>query len=227
MKIQYSGHSCFLIHFAGKKILTDPFISGNPLASEIQIDEILPDYIFLSHGHGDHIADLEQIALNSDAEVITSFDIMTKLLAPKGIKGHGMNTGGKLTLDGFSFKIVTAVHSSMLPDNTYGGNPMGFVFWNNETAFYFAGDTALTLDMKLIPMICPKLDFAILPVGDYFTMGYEDAIIASDFIECNKIVGCHFDSFGFIEINHNEAQSAFSNKGKELILPKVGETFEI
>ncbi len=227
MKIQYFGHSCFLIHFAGKKILLDPFISGNPKAQHIQTEDIKPDYIFLSHGHADHVKDLEAIAKSSGAQVITSFDIMTKFLEPKGISGHGMNIGGKLTLDGFTFKIVNAVHSSMLPDNTYGGNPMGFVFWNEESCFYYSGDTALTMDMKLIPMLCPPLDFAILSMGDYFTMNYEDAIIAADFIQCNKIVGCHYDSFPPIQIDHEKAKAAFTTAGKSLYLAEVGETFEV
>jgi L-ascorbate metabolism protein UlaG (beta-lactamase superfamily) len=227
MKIQYFGHSCFMLYFAGKKILLDPFISGNPKAQHISIDALNPDYIFLSHGHMDHLKDLEEIAKASQAPVITSFDIMTKFLEPKGIGGHGMNIGGKLSLEGFTFKIVTAVHSSMLPDQTYGGNPMGFVFWNEETCFYYSGDTALTLDMKLIPLTCPKLDFAILSMGDYFTMGYEDALIAADFIQCDKIVGCHYDSFPPIQIDHQAAKAAFRSKGKTLNLPEVGETFEV
>lgn len=227
MKIHYFGHSCFMLHFAGKKILLDPFISGNPKAQHIAVSELDPDYIFLSHGHMDHLKDLEEIAIASKAPVITSFDIMTKFLEPKGIQGHGMNTGGKLTLDGFTFKIVNAVHSSMLPDQTYGGNPMGFVFWNEETCFYYSGDTALTMDMKLIPLTCPKLDFALLSVGDYFTMGYEDAVIAADFIQCDKIVGCHYDSFPPIQIDHAAAKAAFNAAGKTLYLPEVGETFEL
>lgn len=216
-----------MIHFAGKKILLDPFISGNPIAQHIKTENIIPDYIFLSHGHADHLKDLEQIAKQSGAPVITSFDIMTRFIEPLGISGHGMNTGGKLSLDGFTFKLVTAVHSSMLPDNSYGGNPMGFVFWNDDSCFYYSGDTALTLDMKLIPLICPRLDFAILSVGDYFTMGYEDAILASDFIECNTIVGCHYDSFPPINIDHDKAKKAFSDAGKSLYLAEVGEEFDI
>ncbi|HPH19232.1 MAG TPA: hydrolase, partial [Haliscomenobacter sp.] len=121
-------------------------------------------------------------------------------------------------------KMVTAVHSSVLPDGTYAGNPGGFVITNAEGTFYIAGDTALTLDMKLIPMTCPKLDFAILPIGDNFTMGISDALIASDFIECPKIVGCHYDTFGYIKIDHPSAQKAFSAKGKELILLPLNES---
>ena len=227
MKIQYFGQSSFMFHFSGKKILTDSFINGNPLAENVKIEDIHPDYIFLSHGHGDHLGDLEQIAKQSGAQVITSFDLMTKVIGPMGIPGQGMNIGGQLSLDGFTFKVVNAIHSSMLPDNSYGGSPMGFVFWNEKACFYFAGDTALTMDMKLIPMTCPKLDFAILPVGDYFTMGYQDAILAADFIECYNIVGCHFDSFPPIAIDHQKVKKAFIEADKSIYLPKVGEEFEI
>ena len=227
MNIQYFGHSCFLFNFSGKKILFDPFISGNPLAKHIKIEDLIPDYIFLSHGHEDHIGDLVQIAKKSNAQVITSYDLMTKFISPLGISGHGMNIGGLLDLKDFKIKVVNAVHSSMLPDFSYGGSPMGFVIWNHSTCFYFSGDTALTYDMKLIPLLCPKLDFAILPIGDYFTMGYKDAIIASDFIDCNQIIGCHFDSFPPIEINHEEAIKAFTDADKKLVLPKIGEEFKM
>lgn len=222
MKIQYLGHSSFLVNFGGKKLLFDPFVSGNPLAGDIKIDEIEADYIFISHGHGDHMADAEAIAKQTGALIVSNYEIMG-WFEQKGLKGHGMNIGGKLTFDGFTFKNVIAIHSSVLPDGTYGGNPMGFVVWNETKCFYYSGDTALTLDMQLLPKICPPLDFAILPVGDYFTMGYEDAVISADFIECSKIIGCHFDSFPPIKIDHHAAKAAFSASDKELILLNVGE----
>jgi L-ascorbate metabolism protein UlaG (beta-lactamase superfamily) len=120
--------------------------------------------------------------------------------------------------------MVAAIHSSGFPDGAYGGNPGGFVVWNDETCFYHAGDTALTLDMQLIPMTCPALQFAILPIGDNFTMGYEDAKLAAEFIQCDTIIGCHYDTFGYIRINHEAAKKAFADRGKTLILPSIGET---
>ncbi|MGB0864575.1 MAG: metal-dependent hydrolase, partial [Saprospiraceae bacterium] len=201
MKLTYFGHSCFLIEFGGKKLLFDPFISPNELAKDIDINSIEADYILLSHGHEDHVADAETIAKRTGATIIATFEIVT-WYGKKGLKGHPMNTGGKWKFDFGTVKMVSAVHSSVLPDGTYAANPVGFVISNDENAFYFAGDTALTWDMKLIPMTCPKLDLAILPIGDNFTMGYEDAIIASDFIECNKIIGCHFDTFGYVKVDH-------------------------
>ena len=217
MNLTYYGQSSFSIELKGKTILFDPFISPNPKASHIDINKIKADYVLLSHGHQDHIADAEVIAKNNNATIVSNFEIVN-WFGEKGCKGHPMNHGGKWEFDFGTVKYVNAVHTSAMPDGSNGGNPGGFVIWNDEVCFYFAGDTALTLDMKLIPMTCPKLDFAILPIGDNFTMGYEDAAIAADFIECDNIIGCHFDTFGFIEIDHDAAKAAFTKKGKKLTL---------
>ena len=227
MKLTYFGQSGFSIEVSGKHLVFDPFISGNPLAKDkIDVNSIKADYILLSHGHGDHVADAEAIAKNTGATIISAYEIVS-WYGEKGIKGHPMNHGGQWQFDFGTVKCVNAVHSSVLPDGTYGGNPLGFVITTAEGTFYFAGDTALTWDMKLIPMTCPKLDFAILPLGDNFTMGYKDAIIAADFIECNNIIGCHFDTFGFIAIDHPTVEKAFEDASKKLKLPKVGESFEV
>lgn len=226
MKIHYYGHSCFLIEVKGKKLLFDPFIAGNPLAKDIDIQEIKPDYIFLSHGHGDHIGDAIAIGLTSNAAVIGTFEVVS-WLENQGLRGYHMNTGGKRNFDFGTVKMVNAIHSSMLPDGTYGANPAGFVVYDTEYCFYFAGDTALTLDMKLIPMMCPPLEFAILPIGDNFTMGYEDAVLAADFLQCDKIIGCHFDSFPVIAINHEKAIQAFAVKNKKLVLPAINQPVQI
>lgn len=222
MKIQYLGHSCFIVEFGSKHLIFDPFISGNPIAGNVALADIQVDYILLTHGHGDHVADAETIAKQCNAPIISNYEI-AEWYQKKGLTAHGMNIGGKFTFDFGTVKLVTAIHSSVLPDGTYGGNPFGFVIWNDKNCFYHAGDTALTLDMQLIPKICPLLDFAILPVGDYFTMGYEDAIIAADFIECSRIFGCHFDSFPPIKIDHHVAKTAFAEANKELILLEVGQ----
>ena len=226
MKITYYGHSCFGIETKGTKLLFDPFISPNELAKEVNIDGIEADYILLTHGHQDHTADAERIAKKTGAKIISNFEVYS-WYAQKDIEGHPMNHGGKWNFDFGTVKYVTAVHTSSLPDGSYGGNPGGFVIWNEEGCFYHAGDTGLTWDMKLIPMTCPTLDFAILPIGDNFTMGYEDAVLASDFISCDRIIGCHYDTFGFIKIDHDAVQKAFAGKGKELILLPVGSTQQI
>ena len=230
MRISYYGHSCFQVEIGGKKLLFDPFISPNPKTAEaeIHLENLKPDYILLSHGHADHVADAQAIAQQSGAKIIAVYEVAT-WFQNLGLEVIGMNTGGKASFEFGTVKLVAAVHSSALPDGSYAGNPVGFVIWDKqgEEVFYFAGDTALTLDMQLIPKICPKLDFAILPIGDYFTMGYEDAILASDFIQCPTIIGAHFDTFPPIAIDKQAAQAAFQAKNKQLFLPEVGMSFSI
>jgi L-ascorbate metabolism protein UlaG (beta-lactamase superfamily) len=223
MQLTYFGHSSFYIEMNGAHLVIDPFISPNEKAAGIDVDAIQASYILVSHGHGDHLADVERIARNNKAVIISNYEIVG-WFEQKGLKGHPLNHGGKKAFDFATIKYVYSTHGSMLPDGSYGGNPGGFVVWNDRNCFYFAGDTALSMDMKLIPMTCPKLDFAILPIGDNFTMGYEDAALAADFIECDTIIGCHYDTFGYIVIDHHAAKKAFSDRGKRLLLPAIGET---
>lgn len=226
MKLTYYGHSCFLVETNGKKILFDPFITANELAKSIDINTIECDYIAISHGHFDHIADAVAIAKRTQATVICAYEIY-EWLSKQGLeKFRPMNTGGKWTSDFGTVKCVNAVHSSNLPDGSYGANPMGFVFKTSEGDFYYSGDTALTLDMQLIPRWA-SLKFAVLPIGDNFTMDVEDAITAADFAGSNKVIGVHYDTFGFIVIDHEAAKKQFSDAGKELILLKIGETIEL
>jgi L-ascorbate metabolism protein UlaG (beta-lactamase superfamily) len=226
MKLQYLGQNGFHFTLKGKDVVSDPFISPNPLAAHLKVSDIKADYLLITHGHGDHVADAEPIAKSNDATIISNYEIVS-WFGEKGIKGHPLNHGGKWSFEFGTVKYVNAIHSSVLPDGTYGGNPGGFVVWNDDVCFYMAGDTALTRDMELIPLTCPKLDFAILPIGDNFTMGIDDAIIASDFIDCTTIIGCHFDTFGYIKIDHEEAKKKFADAGKELILLEVGESIDL
>lgn len=227
MQFTFYGQSCFSVTIKGKNILFDPFITQNPKAKHIDVNSIQADYILLSHGHGDHVADALTIAENTGAKIVSNYEIVSWYGEKGYTNGHPLNHGGAWNFDFGKVKYVNAVHSSVLPDGTYGGNPGGFVVTSDEGNFYFAGDTALTLDMKLIPMTSPKLDFAVLPIGDNFTMGYEDAVIAAEFVECDKIVGVHYDTFGYIEIDHEAAKAAFTAKGKELILMEIGEVKDL
>lgn len=227
MKIKFLGHSCFEIEYNGKVLLFDPFIKGNPKVSDFELSHLNPDYILLSHSHGDHVADAEEVAKNSGATIISNYEVATWFAEQKGLNTHPMNHGGKWKFDFGTVKYVNAVHSSTMLDGSPGGNPGGFVIWGGEKTIYYAGDTALTLDMKLIPMTCPKLDIAILPIGDNFTMGHEDAAIAAGFIECNQIIGCHFDTFGYIEIDHQAAKKSFTDKGITITLPEIGSIIEL
>ena len=226
MKVRFLGHGCVWAEIGDSKILIDPFITPNEKAADIKVDQLQPDYIFLTHGHEDHVADAEAIAKQSNAKIVAAFEI-TSWYETKGCTNvHPMNIGGSWSFDFGKVKMVTAVHSSVLPDGTYGGNPAGFLFETKEGNFYFAGDTALTFDMKLIPTWC-KLDFAVLPVGDNFTMGVEDAAVCANWVEAKKVIGVHFDTFGFIEIDHEQAQDTFKQKGVDLHLLKIGETIDI
>jgi L-ascorbate metabolism protein UlaG (beta-lactamase superfamily) len=226
MKITYYGHSCFGIEVAGKQLLFDPFITGNSLAKNIDIKKIQADYIMLSHGHNDHVADAEAIANSTGATVVASFEVTT-WLGKKGVeKYHPMNIGGHRFFDFGKVKCVNAVHSSTMPDGASGGNPMGFLVESEEMNFYYAGDTALTYDMKLIGDY-KRIALAFLPIGGNYTMGVDNAIIASDFIRCNRIIGMHYDTEEVIKIDHEKAKRKFSNAGKELILMNIGETINL
>lgn len=223
MHLTYYGHSCFAVELDGVRLLFDPFITPNPRAAHIDVHGIAADYILVSHGHGDHIADAVAIAQRTGAMVITNYEIAT-WLAKQGVeKTHGMNFGGSVTLTCGRAKYVPAVHSSTLPDGTPGGNPGGFVVSAGARDFYYAGDTALTYDMKLIDDEF-DLNFAVLPIGDTFTMGIADAVRAADFVGAKTVIGVHYDTFPPIAIDRNEAVTAFAARGITLLLPEIGET---
>jgi L-ascorbate metabolism protein UlaG (beta-lactamase superfamily) len=222
MNISYYGHSCFGVEINGKNLLFDPYITPNELARHVDVNTVKADYILISHGHEDHIADAESIAKRTNARVISNVEITT-WLSKKGVENlMPMNIGGKVKLDFGNVKCVVAQHSSGLPDGTYGGSSMGFVVESPEANFYYAGDTALTYDMKLIGDY-RKIDFAFLPIGDNYTMGVDNAIIACDFIDCDKIVGMHYDTFQMIKIDKQEAVSKFNRAGKKLTLMGIGD----
>ncbi|WP_281846537.1 metal-dependent hydrolase [Olleya namhaensis] len=225
MKITFYGHACLGIEIEDTHILVDPFISGNLKAAHIDINTIKADYILLTHAHQDHILDVEAIAKLTDAVIVSNFEIVTHF-QNLGFEGHPMNHGGTWDFDFGSLKYVNAIHTSSFSDGSYGGQPGGFVLEGEHKNIYIAGDTALTFDMKLIPMQT-KLDLVILPIGDNFTMGINDAIIASDFLECDKILGYHFDTFGYIEIDHEAAKRKFFEKDKDLMLLEIGESLEL
>ncbi len=226
MKFTYYGHATFLVDVQGKKILFDPFFNGNPLANAALADTIEADFIFVTHGHGDHVSDLASIAKRTGATVVCAAEI-AGWLGNQGVTNTlPMNHGGFIQFPFGKAKGVNAVHSSSLPDGSNGGNPMGFVFNTEEGDFYIAGDTALTMDMQLIPLWA-KLSFAVLPIGGHFTMDVADAVHAAKFAQVDKIVGVHYDTFGYIKIDKEAALSAFAAAEKTLLLPDVGITIEL
>lgn len=227
MNLTYYGHSCFAVSVKGKKILFDPFVTKNELAnSTVDVDAIGADFILISHGHDDHIADCVRIATNTGAKVICSFEIHEWLNQQGVTNTHPMNTGGKWNFGVFTVKCTAAQHSSGLPGGPYGGNPLGFIVMSDEGNFYYSGDTALTLDMQLIPRWA-KLNFAVLPIGDNFTMDAADAAECAKMIDCKTVVGVHYDTFGYIKIDHAAAKKTFAEAGAELKLIEIGETIRL
>tara|TARA_R110000796_G_scaffold88850_7_gene192159 strand:- start:38213 stop:38893 length:681 start_codon:yes stop_codon:yes gene_type:complete len=226
MKITFLGHASLLIKTKKATILVDPFISGNPLAENIiKISDLKPDYILLTHAHQDHVLDVEVIAEKSNATIVSNFEIAT-YYENKGFKVHSMNHGGSRDFDFGKLKYVNAIHTSSFADGTYGGQPGGFILSVDKKYIYIAGDTALHMDMKLIPYTF-TLDLAILPIGDNFTMGIEDAILASDFVECNTVLGYHYDTFEDIKIDHQLAKDKFLKEDKKLHLLEIGKSILI
>ena len=226
MKITFYGQNSLLIEVEDKAILIDPFISGNPLSKDhIDIASLPADYILLTHAHLDHVLDAEEIAKRTGATIVSNYEIAMHYQA-KGCTVHPMNHGGSWQFSFGKVKYVNAVHTSTFDDGSDGGFPGGFVIEGGGKSIYIAGDTALTMDMKLIPL-WTQLDIAILPIGDNFTMGIDDAILASDFVDCKKVLGVHYDTFGYIKINQDEAKKRFSDAGKDLTLLEIGTSLEI
>ncbi|HYG22525.1 MAG TPA: metal-dependent hydrolase [Verrucomicrobiae bacterium] len=225
MKLTYFGHSAFLVETAKHRLLFDPFITPNELAKNININGIEADFILISHGHADHVADAVAIGKRTGATLISNFEVCNWFEAQGIKKTHAMNHGGAFRFDFGAVKYVNAIHSSSMPDGSYGGNPGGFVVETPEGNFYYSGDTALTMDMKLIGE-STQLKFAILCIGDNFTMGPDDALKAADFVRCNHIVGVHYDTFPPIRIDHREAVAKFQKVSKRLHLLQPGESME-
>lgn len=226
MNITCYGHSCFSVQVAGKTLLFDPFITPNSLAESVDVSAIKPDYILVSHGHADHVADVEKIALQSGALLIGNFEVV-QWFAAKGLsRVHPMNSGGSCRFDFGRVTYTPAIHSSSMPDGSYGGQPGGFRVETAEGAFYYSGDTALTHDMKLVAAMGP-LRFAALCVGDNFTMGVGDAATAAEWLGCTEILGLHYDTFPPIVIDHAAAKELFRKRGKTLHLLAPGSLCEL
>jgi L-ascorbate metabolism protein UlaG (beta-lactamase superfamily) len=221
MKFTYYGHSCFSVVAGGKILLFDPFVTPNELARSINVDEIEADYIFVSHGHYDHITDVMRIANRTGAKVLGIWELYN-WFNKNGLKNtHPINPGGQFTFDFGTVKSFIAQHSNSLPDGSYAGVACGFGFQTSDGNFYYSGDTGLTLDMKLVSEWA-KLDFAVFPVGDGLTMGVGDAIKAAHMVGVTKVVGVHYDTFGFIKIDHAKAVETFKEAGMALHLLEIG-----
>ena len=226
MKLTYFGHSCFLVESGGQKLLFDPFITPNPLAKGVDISKIRADLILLSHGHVDHVADAVALANQTGAPVVGNWEVC-EWLGRQGLTNLvAMNHGGSKKFGSGSVKMTSAIHSSTMPDGSSGGNPGGYAVELAEGAFYYSGDTALTMDMKLIADEF-AVRFAVLPIGDNFTMGASDAARAAGFVDAKTVIGVHYDTFPPIRIVKEDAVGTFEKSGLTLLLPAIGETIEV
>ena len=227
MKITYYGHSCFSVLVSGKSLLFDPFITPNELAKHIDVSKVAADYILVSHGHMDHMADAAAIAKRTGATLVSNFEISV-WFAHQGVKRtHGMNHGGGCAFDFGRVKYVPAIHSSSFPDGSYAGNPGGFLVETREGNFYYAGDTALTIDMKLIGEATP-LRFAALPIGDNFTMGPDDALRAVKLIQPKVVIPIHYNTFDLLAQDENAWKQRVEKETKTKVeLLKPGESYSL
>jgi L-ascorbate metabolism protein UlaG (beta-lactamase superfamily) len=195
-KLTWLGHNAFSLDIDGVKILIDPFLTGNPTAAA-KPDEVEADYILISHGHGDHVGDAVDIARRTGAMVVSNTEIR-RWFAAQGIeKVHGQHIGGGHNFDFGNLKLTIAQHGSMLPDGSNGGNPAGLLITARYgKRVYFACDTGLFYDMKLIGE--EGLDLAVLPIGDNFTMGPDDALRAVKLLEPKAVIPVHYNTWDLI-----------------------------
>jgi len=196
MEITWYGHSCLLINTGQALLLIDPFLTGNPMAS-VGPEEVDPDYILITHGHGDHVGDTVTIAKRCGATVVANFEICNWLARQGVTKSHAQHIGGGFAYPWGRLQLTMALHGSAMPDASYGGNPCGLLLTIDGKRIYHAGDTGLFSDMKLIGEA--GVDLAVLPIGDNFTMGPEDALRAVQFIRPRRALPIHYDTFPVIK----------------------------
>ncbi|MFH1891689.1 MAG: metal-dependent hydrolase [Candidatus Zixiibacteriota bacterium] len=222
-KIKFLGHSCFTIATGNTNLIIDPFLTGNPMAGA-KASEIKADYILVTHGHGDHFGDTIEIAKNNDATVIGPNEIAV-FCKGKGLKAHNMHIGGAWNFPFGKVKLTIAHHgfSSGESGLDIGGNPCGFVFTLEGKNIYHAGDTGLFMDMQIIGEV--GLDLAMLPIGDNFTMGIDDAVRAVDFLKPKKVVPMHYNTFDLVKADPQEFKSKV--KGAECVVMAVGDSMEV
>jgi len=224
LTITWLGHSTFSIDADGVKLVIDPFLKPHNPVAPVTADEVVADFILLTHGHGDHVADAVALAKRTGALVICNFEIANWLGTHGVANTAGMNTGGAGTFPFGRVKLTIAHHSSSLPDGTYAGNPYGFLInFNDGHDLYIAGDTALTYDMKLIGDV-GGVDLAILPIGDFFTMGPSDAVIAAQWVKAKHVIPCHYNTFPPIAVDAAAfAKDLASEAGIDCTILAVGE----
>lgn len=224
VKLTYHGHSAFEITTEQYSLIIDPFFTGNTNA-KIKPKDIKADFIILTHAHGDHLGDAFEIAKNNNATII-AVNELANYVSSKGCKAHNMHIGGGHNFPFGRLKFTIAHHGSSTEDGQYMGEPAGVVIMINGKNIYHAGDTGLFLDMKLIGEITP-LDAAIVPIGDNFTMGVDDAVKAVEFLNPKVAVPMHFGTFGVIDSDPQEFKRKVESIGKKCVIIPYGESLEI
>jgi L-ascorbate metabolism protein UlaG (beta-lactamase superfamily) len=224
VKITYHGHSCFSIQTDTANLLIDPYLSDNE-AADVAPDQVAADYILVSHAHFDHLGDAVPIAQRTGATVISNLEIHN-YMANQGVAAHAMHIGGARQFPFGKVKLTIAHHGSSFPDGSYGGNPCGFLLWLEGKVIYFAGDTALTYDMTLYG--AEGIDVAMLPVGDNFTMGPEDAVKAVGFLQPKVAILMHYDTFeSIVQDAQAVADAIRSATGVLPVVMQPGETLVV
>ncbi len=227
MRLTYFGHSAVQIETGDKTLLFDPFITGNPLAESVtSADSLSPDVIILTHAHGDHWGDTLEIAKRCDALVVANFEI-TEYTRKNGHENvQPMNTGGGIQFEWGTLIQTYARHSSSFPDGTYGGNPNGYVLYAEDRCVYNSGDTCAFMEMIWIGNHHP-IDLALLPIGDIYTMGIQDARHAAHLIEPKLTIPVHYDTFPAIRADTEEWQELMKEIKRETRILRPGESFDL
>ena len=220
-QLTYLGHSAFLVKGEKASVVIDPFLTGNPVA-KARPGDLKVSAVLLSHGHGDHLGDAVDIAKANRATIVAPFEL-ANYCAAKGAQAHGMHIGGAHVFPFGRVKLTIAHHGSAAPDGTYTGNPCGFLLTMDGKTLYHPGDTALFYDMKLIGDM-NAIDLALLPIGDNFTMGVDDAVVAAEFIHAKVTVPMHYNTFDLIAADPNEFVRKVEAKGLAARVVAVGET---
>jgi L-ascorbate metabolism protein UlaG (beta-lactamase superfamily) len=225
IELTYHSHACFSIDVGGTELLIDPFLSGNEQA-DVSANAVQADYILVSHGHGDHVGDTVDIAKRTGAMTISNFEIQSWLLAQGVESAHPLHIGGGYDFPFGRVKLTIAHHGSALPDGSYGGNPAGFLLTLNGRKIYHACDTGLFYDMKLIGE--EGLDVAILPIGDNFTMGPDDALRAVKLLKPKVVIPIHYDTFDVIKQDpHAFAERVEAETPAMCVVLKPGESYRL